>query len=216
MFCNWKSVVEVGESGVKNFRAYNESTVENDLGVIMASKTSSATIYEVEMLDRKIRMIDTPGFGDSRGNTFDEDHVKKIVQALHMVEYIDAIILVTNGRQAGISASLSYVLKEIGTIMHTDIFKNTVAIFTRTLDYFDLDFDVGQLHRFFSHEVKGFCLDNPYARVEKMQKLMMNTEKERQRATECIHSCFKGATTMLTSIISEFEFKLLRLGIFKL
>jgi len=44
----------------------------------MASKTSDAGRYEVIIGHAKFTIIDTPGFGDSRGMEVDKEHFEKI------------------------------------------------------------------------------------------------------------------------------------------
>ena len=44
----------------------------------MASKTSDAAKYELIMGHGKFTIIDTPGFGDSRGTEVDIKHFEKI------------------------------------------------------------------------------------------------------------------------------------------
>jgi len=44
----------------------------------MASKTSDAARYEMIIGHAKFTIIDTPGFGDSRGMAVDAEHFEKI------------------------------------------------------------------------------------------------------------------------------------------
>jgi len=44
----------------------------------MASKTSEAGRYELNFGHGKFTIIDTPGFGDSRGMDVDAEHFEKI------------------------------------------------------------------------------------------------------------------------------------------
>jgi hypothetical protein len=44
----------------------------------MASKTSDAARYTFKFGCAEIIVIDTPGFGDSRGTDVDDDHFEKI------------------------------------------------------------------------------------------------------------------------------------------
>ena len=70
----------------------------------MESKTSGAKRYDVQLGDLNVGMIDTPGFGDSRGLEENKKHSQKIVKALKTEEYVNCICFVISGRQARMSA----------------------------------------------------------------------------------------------------------------
>jgi septin family protein len=55
------------ENGIKNCKNLNKQELENQEGGKMASKTSGCARYEVKIGKAKVTIIDTPGFGDSRG-----------------------------------------------------------------------------------------------------------------------------------------------------
>ncbi len=72
----------------------------------MESKTDDATLYNLEVGDMKVGVIDTPGFGDSRGFKQDETNAQRIISALKKEDYINCVCLIINGRQSRASASL--------------------------------------------------------------------------------------------------------------
>jgi len=60
----------------------------------MTSKTSSAVRYEMKIGHGNFTIIDTPGFGDSRGIDVDCDYFEKIKQAIMMEGGINCICVV--------------------------------------------------------------------------------------------------------------------------
>ena len=56
-----------GKEGLEYFRQYNDIQLENAQSTSMESKTNDAILYNVEVGELKVGIIDTPGFGDSRG-----------------------------------------------------------------------------------------------------------------------------------------------------
>ena len=110
-----------GNEGLEYFRQFNHIKLENTQSISdpMESKTNAATLYNVEVGELKVGIIDTPGFGDSRGLKQDEINVKRIIEVLEKEEYINCVCLIINGRQARASASLQYVLTEITAIQVT-------------------------------------------------------------------------------------------------
>ena len=64
--------------GIQSCKDYHKKELENLDGGPMASKTSDAAKYEIKIGQGKFTIIDTPGFGDSRGTNTDDEHFKKI------------------------------------------------------------------------------------------------------------------------------------------
>ena len=61
-----------GKEGLEHLRQFNDIQLENAQSTSMESKTNDATLYNVEVGELKVGIIDTPGFGDSRGLKQDE------------------------------------------------------------------------------------------------------------------------------------------------
>ena len=61
-----------------------------------------------------VGVIDTPGFGDSRGL---KENAGEIVRALSSEDYVNCICLTINGRESRMSATLKYVLSEVTSIL---------------------------------------------------------------------------------------------------
>ena len=69
----------------------------------MASKTSGCAQYKIKIGKEKLTIIDTPGFGDSRGVQLDEEHVKMIQDCILGERGINAVVIVQSGREARFS-----------------------------------------------------------------------------------------------------------------
>jgi len=132
LLCNCGLVQALGgfTEGLAQFRNFNDISLENAESRKLESKTSDAKLYNVEIGELKVGVIDTPGFGDTRGFKEDEKHTKRIVNALEGEEYINCICLIINGRQARMSATLRYVLTEITSILPKRVLKNVIVVFT--------------------------------------------------------------------------------------
>ncbi|CAK9005243.1 Septin-type G domain-containing protein [Durusdinium trenchii] len=89
--------------------------VENALDDPMASKTSDARVYQLQLCRNWfMTMIDTPGFGDSRGIDVDKEHVKRIMACLgEKVQSINCVMIVANGRESRMTATLEYVIRQL-------------------------------------------------------------------------------------------------------
>ena len=175
LLCNSKLFEELGTkvdaAKFNQIKHYNNLKIEDSTARAMASKTSDAMFYNTEVCQMRMTVIDTPGFGDSRGMEQDTENVKKIIDALRHEDHINCVCLVINGRQARMSASLKYVLTEISTILPKEVFDNIVVVFTNTADPLDCNFDISELDPFFGRRIGcASYIENPYCRIEKAKQ----------------------------------------------
>ena len=174
--CGMIQALHVGFGDVDAFsqlRQFNAVELENAVSNQMESKTSGAKLYNVELCGIKMGVVDTPGFGDSRGIEEDKRNVAKIIDALKEEDYLNCVCLIINGRQSRMSATLRYVLTEITAILPKEIVSNVIVVFTNTADGLDLNFDLNALETFFGKEIENsrmFCIENPYCRLDKAKK----------------------------------------------
>ena len=171
LLCNCSLLQELGfAKGAGHFHDYNDIKLENPLAGKMESKTSGAKLYNLELCGIKMGVVDTPGFGDSRGMEEDKQNVDKIIDTLKEEDYLNCVCLIINGRQSRMSAALRYVLTEVTSILPKEIVSNVIVLFTTTADPLDLNFDPSQLKTFFGREIddsRTFYIENPYCRHEK-------------------------------------------------
>ena len=175
LLCNSKLFEELGTkvdaAKLKRIRHYNDLKIEDSTACAMASKTSDAMFYNTEVCQMRMTVIDTPGFGDSRGLEQDKENVKKIIDALRHEDHINCVCLVINGRQARMSASLKYVLGEISSILPKEVFDNIIVVFTNTADPLDCNFDICELDPFFGRRIVcASYIENPYCRIERAKQ----------------------------------------------
>ena len=169
LLCNYGTVKELGfQTGFEQLKNFNDIELENAQSKQMESKTSGIALYNVEFNGLEIGIIDTPGFGDSRGMDEDKKHTQMIIAALKEVEHVNCVCLVINGRLCRMTASLRYVLAEITAILPKTVLDNVVVVFTSIAGVLDLNFDMQSLSEYFGKEVeKCFCIENPYCLFEK-------------------------------------------------
>lgn len=169
LICNFDMVRRYGyESAFEYFHNFNDIEVENAQHKQMESKTSGATLYSITLNGLEVGIIDTPGFGDSRGMKEDEKNVKTIIDALKEVDHVNCVCLVINGRLARMTATLRYVLAEITAILPKKVLSNVIIVFTNTSNALDLNFDLRSLKEYFGKDIKNyFMIDNPYCQFEK-------------------------------------------------
>ena len=174
LMCNYGKIQTLGKQvNIADFKQFHDIKLENSQSCKMESKTDGATLYKIEFDTVNIGIIDTLGFGDSRGLDVDKKHVIKIIDALKTESYINCVCLVINGRSSRISATLRYVLSEITAILPREVLNNVIIIFTNTADPLDLNFEPNVLAEYLGKNIENyFCIENPYCRIEKANAKM--------------------------------------------
>ncbi len=71
-----------GAEGLQQMKQFNDIKLENAPEDHMQSQTNDATLYNIEVGDLKVGVIDTPGFIDSRGFEQDKRNVQRIIRTL--------------------------------------------------------------------------------------------------------------------------------------
>jgi hypothetical protein len=107
----------------------------------MASKTDDALVYKnVPFGNYKINIIDTPGFGDSRGLTHDQFNFEKIKKSVNAQTGINSVVVVQNGREARFTPALNYTYSSLTNLLPKKIAENLIFVFTNCESENDLTF----------------------------------------------------------------------------
>ena len=117
-------------TGIKSCRKFNAVEIENKTGGPMTSKTSDAKRYEIKIGHANLTVIDTPGFGDSRGTTVDTSNFEKIKQIVLEEGGINCVCVIQNGREARISTQLKYSYSSLTSILPKAISRQIIFVYT--------------------------------------------------------------------------------------
>lgn len=74
----------------------------------MSSKTSDAARYEFSIGYARFTVIDTPGFGDSRGMDTDAENFDKIKKIVLDEQGINCVCVIQNGKESRMNTQLKY------------------------------------------------------------------------------------------------------------
>ena len=96
------------------------------------SCTQSVSSYSFLMKNTnyKLQFLDTPGIGDTRGISQDDENILEICESIHNIGNVSAIFLVFNGSETRLSSRLQYVFKKIEGILSDDLLSNVFVLFT--------------------------------------------------------------------------------------
>lgn len=177
-------------------------SVENAQNDPMASKTSDARVYQLQLCRNWfMTMIDTPGFGDSRGVEVDKQHIKRIMACLgEKVHAINCVMIVVQGRESRMTPSLEYALAQLASVMPRSVMDHIVVVFTNTESKRKLNFDVNvKCFKDFGIEIpKSECIDNAFCTIRNSlghipaEHLQTVDEEEREAMTEELRQCTKA------------------------
>ncbi len=81
-------------TNIKTLKAFNKAELENLNGGSMSSKTSDAARYEFDIGYARFTVIDTPGFGDTRGELIDAENFEKIKKIVLDEQGINCVCIV--------------------------------------------------------------------------------------------------------------------------
>lgn len=130
-----------------NFTTYDPKTGEkhtiklgdcsaNEVTETGESGTQFCSTYCFFWKNKYVRLIDTPGIGDTRGIAKDKENIKNIMSHISNLKELHGICILMKANDSRISAIFSYCLKELLIHMHKGIAKNIVFCFTNARNSF--------------------------------------------------------------------------------
>jgi len=96
------------------------------------SATQSTAVYRVQIGDRIIRLIDTPGIGDTRGIDQDKRNMAGILSTLTGFATLNGILILLKPNSARLTLMFKFCVTELLTHLHRDAAHNMVFGFTNT------------------------------------------------------------------------------------
>ncbi|KAK4448406.1 hypothetical protein QBC34DRAFT_381316 [Podospora aff. communis PSN243] len=111
------------------------SSREEKDGAKGQSATQKTSVYTVDIWNTRVRLIDTPGIGDTRG--LDQDNKKRadILRVLHTYKSLHGIIILLKPNAARLTVMFRFCIKQLLTHLHKNAAKNIVFGFTNTSNY---------------------------------------------------------------------------------
>jgi GTPase SAR1 family protein len=97
-----------------------------------ASATQQTTVYPVTIGTTTVRLIDTPGIGDTRGLEFDRKNMSDIIETLGSYDDLHGVLILLKSNSARLTPSFSFCIKELLRNLHRDAARNMAFGFTNT------------------------------------------------------------------------------------
>lgn len=88
------------------------------------------------MDNRYIRLLDTPGIGDTRGVFKDEENFDKVLEALAELKFVHAFCILLKPNNARLTVLFQYCVKQLLSRLDKTASRNIVFIFTNSRSTF--------------------------------------------------------------------------------
>lgn len=96
-----------------------------------ASQTRSITEYKFDTGDNsELVLVDTPGFGDTRGGSADDENIKLILDTFANAKNLAACIILLNGTQSRLNRSVMTAINQLKSVLPADIFSSFILVVT--------------------------------------------------------------------------------------
>ncbi|CAG8599674.1 5397_t:CDS:2 [Gigaspora rosea] len=96
------------------------------------SSTQVCGIYVFHAGNRVIRLIDTPGVGDTRGIKYDEKNFENILKNISQHKYLNGICILLKPNNARLNITFKFCIQELLSHLHKSAKDNIVFCFTNT------------------------------------------------------------------------------------
>ena len=101
-----------------------------------ASATQEPKSYLFNLGDKRIRLIDTPGIGDTRGIDQDKKNFDKILQHISYHERINGVCILMKPNEARIGVVLKFCIQELLSHLDSSAKNNIMFCFTKCRETF--------------------------------------------------------------------------------
>lgn len=96
------------------------------------SATQWATVYAVDIGETRVRLIDTPGIGDTRGVDQDNKNMVDILNVLRNYDKLHGIMILLKPNEARLDVMFRFCIKQLLTYLHRNAARNLVFGFTNS------------------------------------------------------------------------------------
>ena len=166
------------------------------------SQTNAALLYEFPSQNNVlIRILDTPGFADTRGLAQDELHTQSIAETIRdSITNVHAVLILTNGTVARFGTTTDYVLATLMSIFPRTLVNNIGILFTNVSSSLKVNFEYDSIPKVIPHDsLNLFYVDNPLALWKHYQdrRKEKRPKKEMQKMRKDVQDAEEAALDML-------------------
>jgi len=138
------------------------------------SHTQTAKLYEFKSENGiKVRILDTPGLGDTHGIRRDPEHKKAIANIIRKsIPTINAVIILANGTVPRLRVASEYALESLSSMFGGTLAQNIAILFTNVRDQLARNFEEDSLPKGLRGDnYHPFWINNPVALWKKYKAM---------------------------------------------
>ncbi|KAF3914916.1 hypothetical protein ABW20_dc0107937 [Dactylellina cionopaga] len=114
----------------KEIRIGNDASEKS--GVKGASATQSTNVHVVDINNTRVRLIDTPGIGDTRGVDQDNKNMEDILRVLRCYAKLHGVLILLKPNAPRLTVMFRFCIQQLLTHLHRNAAENIVFGFTNT------------------------------------------------------------------------------------
>ncbi|KAI1097289.1 hypothetical protein F4804DRAFT_328028 [Jackrogersella minutella] len=96
------------------------------------SATQKTSVYAIQLGSKTIRLIDTPGMGDTRGLEYDQKNMADILATVGSYDKLHGILILLKSNNSRLTVTFNFCVSELLTHLHRSAANNMVFGFTNT------------------------------------------------------------------------------------
>ena len=125
--CMINSILKINYSDNNRVLLVDEEAGENYL-----SQTKEVNIYHIKSHNSfpPIKIIDTPGFGDTSGHNFDKKIAKMIFEKFKEIKELNSVCIISKFNEGRFNANQRYIFNYIINLFGKDMIENFMVLFT--------------------------------------------------------------------------------------
>ncbi|KAI0100019.1 hypothetical protein F4776DRAFT_524361 [Hypoxylon sp. NC0597] len=117
---------------IEEFRVQVGSRDDEKDGSKGESATQKTSVHAIQIGSKTIRLIDTPGMGDTRGLEYDQKNMADILNTISSYDKLHGIIILLKSNNARLTVTFNFCVSELLTHLHRSAAANMVFGFTNT------------------------------------------------------------------------------------
>ncbi|KAI5925160.1 hypothetical protein F4810DRAFT_91550 [Camillea tinctor] len=129
--CSFQTQVVVDGKFEQREIKIDSSKTEKD-GSKGQSATQQTSVYAVDIGNTRVRLIDTPGIGDTRGLDQDNENMTDILRVLRTYNNLHGILILLKPNAARLTVMFRFCIKQLLTHLHRNAAQNIAFGFTNT------------------------------------------------------------------------------------